>query len=198
MKARFLSEREITALFAHMSADRRLVFEVAIESGMRIGDVLKLRRRDLKRAKNGAAEITYTAEKTKKKGTAFVYGKTAEHLFALAQGTKCYLWASRAKCGHITRQTAWNWMKEAAKAAKIDLKGVSPHSLRKCFAVRIRHEKGMQAAQKALQHQDSATTAIYAYADIYAGADPDAPVLWCQVEELIDLIVERLREKKEP
>lgn len=197
MKARYLSEREITAIFAHMDAYRRLVFEVAIQSGLRIGDVLKIRSRDLKQVAPEAVEIRYVAEKTKKKGTATVYGRTAVQLLSLRRGKSGFLWSSDAKCGHITRQTAWNWMKTAANAAKIELNGVSPHSLRKSFAVRIRHEQGMIAAQRALQHSDSATTAIYAYADIYSGADPDAPVLWCQIEELIDLIVERLRAKKD-
>ncbi|MBR6726348.1 MAG: tyrosine-type recombinase/integrase [Clostridia bacterium] len=197
MKARYLSEREVTLLFAHMDADRRLVFEVAIQSGMRIGDVLKIRARDLKQVAPEAVEIRYTAEKTDKKGSATVYGSVAKKLLDLRKGRKGFLWPSTSKCGHITRQSAWNWIKTAANAAKIDLKGVSPHSLRKCFAVRIRHEQGMLAAQRALQHSDSAVTAIYAYSDVYSGADPDAPVLWCQVEELVDLIVARLQAKKD-
>lgn len=179
-----------------MPQERRLVFEVSIQSGLRIGDVLKLRVRDVRRVSAEEAELAYIAEKTKKKGTARIYGKVAEQMFALKKGKKGFFWPSPSKSGHITRQSAWNWFKEAAFAAGVDVKGVSPHSLRKCFAVRLRHEKGLQAAQKALQHSDSATTAIYAYADIYHGVDPDAPVLWCQIGELVDLIAERLKQKK--
>ena len=196
MKSRYLSEREITAIFAKLPYDRRLVFEASIQSGLRIGDVLKIRSRDLKRVSDKEACISYVAEKTKKRGTVSVYGNVAANLISLSKSCKGFLWPSYGKTGHITRQSAWLWLKEAAKAAGVDIRGVSPHSLRKCFAVRIRHEQGMIAAQKALQHKDSATTAIYAFADIYAGADPDAPVLWCQIEELLDLIEERLQQKK--
>ena len=198
MKARYLSEQEITQLFEHMDEERRLVFEVAIQSGMRIGDVLKIRSRDLRRVAPEAVEIRYTAEKTDKKGTAVCYGSVAKRLLSLRIGKRGYLWPSGAKCGHITRQTAWNWIKTAANAAKIDVTGGSPHALRKSFAVRIRHEKGLLAAQRALQHTDSATTAIYAYADIYSGADPNAPVLWCQVGDLCDMIADMLSKKNPP
>ena len=196
MKARYLTPGEVEALFSVMPLERRLVFEVALQSGLRIGDVLKIRRSDLRRTDPDEVEIRFVAEKTKKKGKAYVHGAVAEHLFGLRRGRKGFLWPSNAKCGHVTRQTVWNWAKEAGKAANIDLRGLSPHSLRKCFAVKLRHEKGIDAAQRALQHSHSAQTAIYAYADVYAGADPNAPVLWCQVDELLDLITERLKQKK--
>jgi integrase/recombinase XerD len=198
MKARYLTETEITALFARLEPHQRLIFDISIETGLRIGDVLKIRAGDVSVSSPEEAAIRYKAEKTNKSGVAVVCGKTASRLLEFKRGKKGFLWPSRAKCGHLTRQTAWNWIKAAAKAAEIDLRGVSPHSLRKCFAVRIRHVQGLQAAQRALQHTDSATTAIYAYADTYAGADPFAPVLWCQIDELIDLIAARLEAKKAP
>lgn len=193
MKSRYLTDQEISLIFAHFDFSQRLVFEVSFATGLRIGDVLKIRKRDLKRVSGGGCEISFVAEKTKKKGKAVVYGEICEHLFLLAKRTKSFLWASRAKCGHITRQTAWNWIKAAAEAAEVNLKGVSPHSLRKCFAVRVRHKEGLEAARRALQHSCSEQTAIYAYADVYAGAYPDAPVLWCQIDELVDLIAAKLK-----
>lgn len=197
MKARFLDDKELSEIFSHLSTDQRLVFDVCIVTGMRIGDVLKIRGQDVRRIAPELYEIRYKAEKTGKKGTATVRGSLGDHLYALRRKPRSFLWASRGKSGHITRQTAWNWFKAAARASKINIEGVSPHSLRKVFAVKLRHSEGMAAAQKALQHSDSATTAIYAYADIYAGADPNAPVLWCQVGELVDLIVRELRAKKD-
>lgn len=194
MKSRYLSEAELTALFSQLAADRRLLFEVALQTGMRIGDVVKLRRRNISRVGSGEVRVSFTAEKTGKHAICPIYGTYADKLWQLAKHGKGFLWPSRGKTGHITRQSAWNWLKAAAKAANVDFDGVSPHSLRKCFAVRVRHERGMLAAQRALQHSNSATTAIYAYADIYAGEDPEAPVLWCQVDQLVDLIAARLTE----
>ena len=170
------------------------MFSVALETGLRIGDVLKIRKRDISQIAPDALKIAYIAQKTGKKGTCTLKGQTAREVMFLAKLRRGFLWSSNAKCGHITRQTAWNWFKEAAKEAKIDVNGVSPHALRKSFAVKLRHEQGMEAAKTALQHSDNATTAIYAYADIYAGKDPNAPVLWCQVDQLVDLIVEKLND----
>ena len=141
------------------------MFSVALETGLRIGDVLKIRKRDISQIAPDALKIAYIAQKTGKKGSCTLKG-----------------------------QTAWNWFKEAAKETGIDVHGVSPHALRKSFAVKLRHEQGMEAAKTALQHSDNATTAIYAYADVYAGKDPNAPVLWCQVNELAEIIAAKLQE----
>lgn len=195
MKAKYLSLGEIDAIFRRLSKDRRLVFSVALETGLRIGDVLKIKKRDIRQIAPDALEIVYIAQKTKKKGKCMLQGQTAQELLFLAKFRRGFLWCSNAKCGHITRQTAWNWFKEAARDAGIDVHGVSPHALRKSFAVKLRHEQGMEAAKAALQHADNATTAIYAFADVYAGKDPDAPVLWCQIDELTALIAERLHDK---
>lgn len=195
MKAKYLSPGEIDAIFRRLSKDRRLVFSVALETGLRIGDVLKIKKRDIRQIAPDAIEIAYIAQKTKKNGKCVLRGQTAQEMLFLAKFRRGFLWCSNAKCGHITRQTAWNWFKEAAKDAGIDVHGVSPHALRKSFAVKLRHEQGMEAAKAALQHADNATTAIYAFADVYAGKDPDAPVLWCQIDELTALIAERLHDK---
>lgn len=191
-----MSAAEITAVFSQLSADRRLLFEAALSSGLRIGDTVRLRRRNIKRIGNGEVLISYTAEKTGKRGQCTVYGTVAEGLCRLSDSFKGYLWPSYGKSGHITRQTAWKWFKDAAKAASVDIDGVSPHSLRKSYAVSVRRKRGFYAAHEALQHKYSETTAIYAYSDIYSGADPEAPILWCQLSQLIDLVAERLDERK--
>ncbi len=199
MKSRYLTDAEIALIFANLPTERRLIFEISLATGLRIGDVLKIRARDVRSVGRGEMLIKFTAEKTGKRGECVLNGTISKHLFSLRRGKKGFLWASRSKSGHITRQTAWNWFKAAAKAAKIEIKGVSPHALRKSFAVKLRHERGIEAAQRALQHTNCAQTAIYAYSDIYAGADPYAPVLWCQIDELIDLLREKLiqRAKKD-
>lgn len=197
MRSRFLAPDEIFAIFSKLPRERRLIFEVALGTGLRIGDVLKIKKRDIRAAPEGRCEISFIAEKTGKAGITYIDGAAAKALLKLPKGNKGYLWGSYSKCGHITRQAAWKWFKTAAKEADVDISGVSPHSLRKSFASALRHREGLQAAQAALQHENSAVTAIYAYADAYAGRDPTEPVRWCQVDVLCDIIIERLNHVKQ-
>lgn len=194
MKTRYLNPEEIRAIFQKLTPERRLIFEISLETGMRIGDVLKIRKRDLAAAPKGRCEVRFVAEKTGKRAIAVINSPmVAKSLLNKPKGYKGFIFGShKSKSGHYTRQAAWKWFKQAAAAAKVDIKGCSPHSLRKSFAAELMHRKGMQAVQSALQHTNSFTTAIYAYADVYAGANPEAPVLWGQIDELVDLIVARI------
>lgn len=194
MKSRYLNSEEIAAIFKKMPVEKRLIFEVALETGLRIGDVLKIKKRDISAAPNGRCEVRFLAEKTKKRSIAFVESPAvAKRLLNQPKGYKGYIFASlKSKSGHITRQAAWKWFKAAANDAKIDIDGCSPHSLRKSFATELMHRKGLAAVQAALQHTNSFTTAIYAYADAYAGGAPESPILWGQINVLLDLIVKRI------
>lgn len=200
MKARFLSNAEIERIFLFLGEEDKLLFGIARETGLRIGDVAKIRKKEIRRLAPDLCEISYTAEKTGKLGRAEVGGDLAVELLAAAKGKRGFVFASKrhSKSGHVTRQALWARFKKAAEIAGVPLDGCSPHGLRKAFAVAVRHEKGLKAAQQALQHTNSAVTALYAYADAYEGCDPDAPITWAQVGMLVDLVVQQLREKKAP
>jgi integrase/recombinase XerD len=196
LKTRYLDDSELKAVFSQIPEERRLIFEVALNTGMRIGDVLKIRGSDIK-TNETACFVRFTAEKTGKNAIAPITDpKIAKKLQKLAKKRRKYIFPSdNSRSGHLTRQAAWKWFKTAAKKANVDTSGCSLHSLRKVFAVDLRHREGLKAVQTALQHQKSFTTAIYAYADVYAGADPEQPILWGQVEQLLDLIQLRFGEK---
>lgn len=102
--------------------------------------------------------------------------------------------SDRSRSGHVTRQSAWLWIKDAAKTAGVNLDGCSPHALRKSYAVELRRSSGVAAAQAALQHDRASTTAIYAFADVYGGKGGE-PVLWSQVDELAELVAAKLAER---
>lgn len=200
MKARFLSNAEIERIFLYLSAEDKLLFGIARATGLRIGDVAKIRKKELRRLAPELCEISYVAEKTGKLGRTEIAGDLAVELLAAAKGKRGFVFASKrhSKSGHVTRQALWARFKKAAEIAGVPLDGCSPHGLRKAFAVALRHEKGLKAAQEALQHTNSAVTAIYAYADAYEGCDPDAPITWAQIGMVVDLVVEQLKAKKSP
>ena len=67
---------------------------------------------------------------------------------------------------HRTRQAVYRDVRRAAKAFRLQ-EHLSPHSLRKVYAVmQYRKTGSMQRVQELLHHSDEAVTAIYALADV--------------------------------
>lgn len=172
--------------------------ELSLATGLRIGDVVALKKRDLV-DEDGGTYIHYVASKTGKEGRAAVPPGLAKRLRAYFARTRCeYIFRPAKRYGkneHLTRQACWARIKRAARAADVDAAGVSPHSLRKVYAVQLRHEHGVAAVREALQHSNDAVTRVYAYADTVLNAESDEPIRWCDLELVVDYILERLREK---
>lgn len=133
---------------------------VCLETGMRIGDVLKLETVDL--MENG---IMYIAEKTGKIGIAHCGEKLVSMLRENAVDGVCFPSRFGAKGKYRTRQAVWKNVRKAARNAGIK-PHVSPHSARKTFAVDLRRRSGVEAVQEALQHKYKGTTNLYAFADV--------------------------------
>jgi integrase/recombinase XerD len=75
-----------------------------------------------------------------------------------------YLFPSRAKSGHLTRQRLAQLLKELAPEAGIDPARISPHVLRHAFASHLlAGGADLRAVQMMLGHADIATTQIYTH-----------------------------------
>ena len=188
MKSKYLDTPEVRALREHLDFDSWLPLWVALETGLRVGDVVKLQVANLK-----ADGLHYRAEKTNKCGVAKISEALRKHLRKRGK----WLFPSPYKKGaHITRQCVWARVKKACERAGLEAEGISPHSLRKVFAVELYREKGFEAVQKALQHSNSATTEIYSFSDWSTGSSAELPLKRKDLQLVVRMVLEALGESQ--
>ena len=188
MKSRFLEQSEIKSLRLALDQEAFLPLIVSLETGLRIGDVVSLRISDIK--KDG---IHFKAKKTKKSGIAQISAKTRQKMLENAQKGQKWVFPSPYKAGqHITRQAVWSRIKKAGKSCGVDLEGLSPHSMRKVFAVELYRKKGFQAVKEALQHTYASNTEIYAFADWNTGENADLPLTRKDIQLIVKMVLEAL------
>lgn len=186
MRSRYLDSGEVRRLRAALSPYEWLPLWVSLETGLRIGDVVGLKCGALRR--DG---LHFTAAKTGKRGVAVISDDLRRALRKDSPGA--WLFPSPYRLGtHLTRQACWARIKRGAKTAGVDLEGVSPHALRKSFAVELYREKGFKAVQAALQHRNAATTEIYSFADWSTGENANKPLLRRDLQLIVKMVLEAL------
>lgn len=189
MKSRYVEKEDIKKLREVSREEAFLPLLLSLETGLRVGDVVSLKVSSLR-----SDGIHYTAQKTKKSGVAKISSELRKRLNKKGK----WLFPSPYKKGaHITRQAVWHRIKSAGKRAGLDLDGLSPHTMRKVFAVELYREKGFKAVQEALQHNNSATTEIYSFADWNTGKNADLPLKRKDLQLIVKMVLEALGEAKE-
>lgn len=161
MRSGYLPSDELRHILAALMPENRLACEISLSTGLRIGDVLQLRRSDLERGNRfGVRE-----EKTGK--VRQVYLPDALRDRALAGSGKIYVFEGRLNGRrHRTRQAVYKDLRRVAAAFRLRAH-ISPHSLRKAWAVDAYHASGgdLKKVQRLLNHDSEAVTVLYALAD---------------------------------
>lgn len=199
MRSKYIDKATVQKLRTVIGSEKWLPLRISEETGLRIGDCVDLLCGQIAKVK-GNPIIRTTAQKTKKTGDFEISDSLYKILRKRIQSHHYkrddFLFPSYGKTGHLTRQAAWSRMKRAAAELGIEPAGISPHSLRKCFAVALMRERGLDAVRRALQHSNDAVTRVYAYSDTIMKYDSDTPILWRDVELIVDYILERINERK--
>lgn len=161
MKSDYIKPQTYNELYRVMQRDNVLAIRVAVETGLRIDDVLRLKWENFGKS----TTFTYFAKKTGKKGVKKLSKLLKTELFSRNVHNSEYVFPGRKRGTHRTRQAVWKDIKKAADVMGVTL-NVSPHSARKTYAVELRKEAGLPTVQRELQHSDMNTTMIYAFADL--------------------------------
>ncbi len=173
---KYLSEEEINRLFdaiPAMSPKKALrmkaLLEILYASGLRVSELVSLpastanvRENFLivrgKGSKDRMVPLTDAAKQA-------LHEWIPERERTLPKGRESrWLFPSRSKTGHLTREGFFEELKSLATAAGIPAERVSPHVIRHSFASHlIAHDADLRTVQQMLGHANIATTQIYTH-----------------------------------
>ena len=156
MKTEYLLHREVGHVLAALMPQNRLIARVCLHTGLRVGDVVALRTREI------GQQFMVREAKTGKRRRVGLPADLEADIKAQAGAE----WAFPGRSGgHKTRQAVWADVKRAARAFRLP-QNVAPHSLRKVYAVDLLERYGdLERVKRALNHGSIETTLIYAMAD---------------------------------
>lgn len=157
MKTEYLFEKEVDLVLAALTPKNRLVMRTALHTGLRISDVLRLRREQLQ------PHFWVTEQKTGKRRQVGL----PQPLLSDLQNAAGSVWVFEGRNPEKphTRQAVWKDVKRAAKAFRLPV-NAAPHSARKIYASDLMERYGdLDRVRRALNHNSETVTLIYAMAD---------------------------------
>jgi integrase/recombinase XerD len=175
-----LSEEEVERLLA--AAHRRgggkgkrlaALMELLYATGLRVSELVALPLSAMSRdgrmlivhGKGGKERMVPLSEPAME--AVAVYQRTREHFMPAGRRpdeSSPWLFPSRSRAGHLTRNRFGQLLKGLAVDAGVDPAKVSPHVLRHSFASHLlAHGADLRSLQQMLGHADIATTQIYTH-----------------------------------
>ena len=157
MKTEFLLNRQLNHVLAALTPQNRLICEVELHTGLRIGDVLALKTGQI------ARKFWVTERKTGKRRQV---GLTDDLVLRIrAQAGPVWAFPGAREGQPKTRQAVWRDIKRAAEAFRLP-QNAGTHTMRKIYAVELLGRYGdIARVQRALNHSSPSVTLLYAMAD---------------------------------
>lgn len=158
MRSEWVERDTVKIILALLMPANCLAVQMSLRYGMRIGDVLATKKKDVERG-----NWTYKEQKTGKSRRVTIADTFKAEL--LAQSGRIYIFEHRTDwTKHRTRQAVYKDIKRVAKLIHCDA-NFTPHSARKVYAVERLKSSSIARVQKLLNHESEAVTQIYALAD---------------------------------
>lgn len=164
VRADWIKPEYFDTLLTALMPENRLALQISEATGLRIGDVLKLRPDDLK-----TQRPTLKEQKTGKARRIYIPKKLWEE--AQRQAGPFFVFEGRTDSRkHRTRQAVYKDLRRVAELYRIDGKKIqehiSPHSARKVYAVELAKDGGLPRVRRDMRHSSDAVAMLYAMADI--------------------------------
>lgn len=147
-------------VLAALTPGNRLVCQVMLHTGLRVGDAVALRKSSVK-LNFSAYEV-----KTKKTRRVRLPRWLVDEIMEHAGPSEWAFPSPRDPTKHRTRQAVWKDIKRAARAFRLPI-NAGAHSMRKVYAVELMHKYGdIERVRRVLGHEYASTTMLYAMADM--------------------------------
>lgn len=165
MRAEYIPEDRLGRIRSRLGTRDKLIFDLCVETGTRIDDVLDLRcwqihdkKLVILESKTNQIRVSTISEDLHERLRGYVSGRHNLSFVFPGKGRP----DQRRK---INRSTFWRHMTEAATLCGYKER-YTPHSLRKVYAVRQFHKtRSLEAVRKDLGHKHLSTTMLYAWSD---------------------------------
>lgn len=169
-----LSEREMQLLLSYFDSNRNLKLKAMLHilygSGLRVSELVSLTSDSIIQDEETKRYVILIRGKGNKERIVpinnIAISVIQEYLIMKSEKFKFskYLFPSKSKTGHITRQGFAKLLKEVAIDVGIPKEKVSPHVIRHAFATHLlSHGADLLTIQKLLGHKDISTTQIYTH-----------------------------------
>lgn len=179
---KIMSEEDVNALFTTLetqaeTGDMKAVrflcqLEILYAGGLRVSELVSLSlsatgRRDnclFIKGKGGKERLVPLTQRAVDAIENWVSIRKKYMPKTVTNHAKKFLFPSRGRLGHVTRESFAGHLKTLAFDAQLDPRKISPHVLRHAFATHLlAHGADLRSVQKLLGHSDISTTQIYTH-----------------------------------
>lgn len=165
MRSSFISDTDFSVVLRLLTHENALCCLVALETGLRISDVLAIRTKQIKQK-----SFTVREQKTGKCKRIKLDNELRQQLVMISGSV--YVFQHRTDpTRHRTRQAVYLDLKRAAKALRLSV-NLTPHSTRKNYAVGLYGRYGdLKVVQTALNHSHLEDTLLYCLSDVLQSSE---------------------------